>query len=467
MIIRSRVQAAGLAAAACILIAPHCAQAQENLSPYQPSRFDDDFSYLRNPTASGDFWDPINYIELGSTNTYLTVGGELRERIDDYSEPLFGLVRNRSHLTDIQQRLLVNGDLHVGPQTRIFVQLGNYLLAGKGNLAGPADQARLDLQQAFLDLSAAIASGHVTLRVGRQEMAFGSQRLVSLREPLNIRRSFDGARAIYTLDDLEASAFLTRPVKNYSGPFEDKSDPGQAFWGVYVTTPVAPIAGLHADLYYLGLEHDHAAFVSGVANEKRQTLGARLWGYAGQIDYNTELTGQTGSFGHRTIAAWAVSSDTGYTLSNLPWTPRLGLIANIASGDHRTSGGDFGTFNPLFPAYGYFTEAELVLEANIIDVHPSITVRPTRGLSLSFGTDALWRESLRDGFYQAPIVPLVRDPPGAGRYIGDETQLFLNWQATRHIDITMAYVHFAVGPTISRAGGRNVDFAGARIGYQF
>ena len=467
MNIRPYVLAVGLAVIGGLLSAPTCARAQATLSPYQPSRYDDDFTFLRDPSASDDFWDPIKYIALGSPDTYLTLGGELRERIDDDSEPQFGLVRNRNHLTDIQQRILVNGDLHLGPQARIFVQLGNYLLAGKGNLSGPADQARLDLQQAFLDLSTSIAPGRITLRLGRQEMAFGSQRLVSLREPLNVRRSFDGVRAIYTSGGLEANAFLTRPVKNFGGPFGDTSDPGQAFWGVYATMPVPAVVGLHADLYYLGLEHDHAPFVSGVAHERRHTLGARLWGSAGHFDYNTELTGQTGSFGPRTIAAWAVSSDTGYTLSHLPWTPRLGIIANIASGDHRSAGGDFGTFNPLFPAYGYFTEAELVLEANIIDVHPSVTVHPARSLSLSLGTDALWRESLRDGFYQAPVVPLLRDPPGTGRYIGAETQLFLNWQASRHIDVTAAYVHFAVGPTIGRVGGRDVDFAGARIGYQF
>ncbi len=443
------------------------ASAQDAQSPYRPVRYDDNFTYLHDPTKRDDFWDPVKYIQLGDPDTYVTLGGELRERLDDYSEPLFGLVRRRDHLTDILQRALLNADLHLGTHVRVFLQLGNYVVAGKRDLTGPADQDRLALQQAFLDMTFPAGSGTFTVRIGRQEMAFGTQRLVSVREPLNIRRSFDGVDAIYQVDDARVDAFVTRPVKNQIGPFGDEPDPGQSFWGVYATSLVRALPGLHADVYYLGLEHNRAPFVSGVADEVRHTVGTRLWGEIASWDYNTEITGQTGRFGQQTIAAWAVSTDTGYTFAHMPLSPRLGLIANIASGNHNPKAGDFGTFNPLFPAYGYFTEAELVLESNLIDVHPSITIHPRPGLSLSASVDFLWRESLGDGFYQAPVVPLIRDPSGTGRYIGTETQLFVNWQVDRHVNVVAAYVHFAAGPTITSVGGRSVDFLGARIGYQF
>lgn len=224
-----------------------------------------------------------------------------------------------------------------------------------------------------------------------------------------------------------------------------------------------------------------APFAQGTADETRHTVGTRLWGQAHGWDYDTELTGQAGRFGGQAILAWAVSSNTGYTFASAPLTPRLGLKANVASGNRNPGRGTFGTFNPLFPAFGYFTEAELIIEANLIDIYPSLTIHPAPGLAVSVGADVLWRESLQDGLYGAPFVPVIRNGSGGestlvpltkgasstSRYIGTEFQLALDWQVSRHVDAVAAYVHFAAGPTITTAGGKSVDFVGTRIGYQF
>ncbi len=458
------------------------ARAADVPSSYKPLRYDDNFIYLRDPARGNDFWDPIKYIPLGSPDTYLTLGGELRERLDHFRNPVFGLSHHRASLDDVLQRVLLNADVHAGPHFRAFVQLGNHVAAGKGDLTGPTDVDRLDLQQGFVDLMAPVAGGSFTLRAGRQEMSFGSQRLISVREPPNVRRSFDGVRATYEAGGARVDAFLTKPVKDKEGLFDDEPDPAQNFWGVYSTSPVGPVAGLHADFYYLGFEHRHAFFAEGSGHEIRQTLGTRLWGRAGRWDYDTEFTGQGGHFDRQDIRAWAISSDTGYTAAGLPLTPRFGLKANIASGNHNPASGTLGTFNPLFPKLGYFTEAELVIESNLIDVYPSLAIHPAPGLTVSVGGDVLWRESVHDGFYEAPFVPLIRGPGASGqasvvpltptaghtgRYIGTEAQLFLDWQANRHIDVVAAYVHFAAGPTLTAAGGKSVDFAGTRVAYQF
>jgi hypothetical protein len=76
-------------------------------------------------------------------------------------------------------------------------------------------------------------------------------------------------------------------------------------------------------------------------------VGTRLWGEAGAIDYNVELIYQFGKFGAKDIRAWGASSDLGVTLATLPWTPRLGLKANIESGDDDPDDNRLGTFNPL------------------------------------------------------------------------------------------------------------------------
>ena len=55
--------------------------------PHQPSRFNENYSYLTNQANRTDLADPLKYIPLRRDDRlwYLTIGGELRERDDDRS----------------------------------------------------------------------------------------------------------------------------------------------------------------------------------------------------------------------------------------------------------------------------------------------------------------------------------------------------------------------------------------------
>ena len=55
--------------------------------------------------------------------------------------------------------------------------------------------------------------GHLTLRAGRQEMSYGSERLISVREGLNNRRAFDAIRLLYRENSVSVDAFISRPVE--------------------------------------------------------------------------------------------------------------------------------------------------------------------------------------------------------------------------------------------------------------
>src|SRR5208282_1941388 len=172
----------------------------------------------------------------------------------------------------------------------------------------------------------------VTFRGGRQEITFGSARLVDVREGPNIRLSFDGGRAFYESPELRLDTFVLSPVATPPGVFNDHADLGQLFWGLYGVMPLEAVPGLHADLYYLGLTRHDATFNSGTADELRQSLGTRLWGRADAWDYDTEGVFQFGDFGTQDIRAWTVASNTGYTIADLWGQPRLGLQADVASG---------------------------------------------------------------------------------------------------------------------------------------
>src|SRR6202158_5834868 len=202
---------------------------------YTLERYDEDWSFLRDRSKRSDLFDPIKWIPLGSDeSSFLTLGGELRERFQDVRNPAFGLpspVRN----TDFFHRTFLFGDVHLGPHFRTFVEFVNGVTAGTTKKKSTFEQDSLDVLQAFADAVApAGKNGDFTLRIGRQDLMFGSSRLVSFREAPNVRRAFDGVRTFWkAANGKRVDAFVARPVNPQFGVFNDRRDRNQLFWGMY------------------------------------------------------------------------------------------------------------------------------------------------------------------------------------------------------------------------------------------
>jgi hypothetical protein len=306
------------------------------------------------------------------------------------------------------------------------------------------------------------------IRAGRQEMSFGSSRLVSVRESPNVRRAFDGVRVAWIdSPDMRIDAFVTRPVLPLNSVFDDKSDSGQAFWGVYGTTKVPVVTGLKLDLYYLGLDRANASFAQGIADEHRHTVGGRLFGKNDGFDWNVEAAYQFGWFGQANIQAWTVSADLGYTFAHLPFAPRLGLNADAISGDGNLKDGKRGTFNPLFPKLPYFSEANLTAPANLLDIQPNITLALTPKLKLNVGWNPLWKQSEADALYGPAITPVARTAGGTGRYLGQQVSATMEWKATDHLTLGGTYVAYSPGERIRQAGGTPGSFAAGWVSFAF
>jgi hypothetical protein len=114
-------------------------------------RYDDDFTYLSDPSKRISWYDEIKYIPLGAeASHYLSIGGDLRERVESYSDGYFGLA-DAPHTTYLLSRALLDADLH-WEDARAFVQLGNAVEWNRQPAALPTDDNRGDVQQALMDL---------------------------------------------------------------------------------------------------------------------------------------------------------------------------------------------------------------------------------------------------------------------------------------------------------------------------
>ena len=339
------------------------------------------------------------------------------------------------------------------------LQLGLHGEDGKAGGPGRTDRSALDVQQVYWRWQR--DSFH--LQLGRQEAGYGSSRLLSVRDGPNIRLAFDGARAGWKgrLGTLDLMAL--RPVENRPGAFDDRGEPGAHLWGAYATTARGRWPG-QWDLYLLDYRREGARFAAGAGIERRQTVGARWFGQAGALDWNSELVAQGGELrtttGDLDIRAWTLATDTGWRWSRLPLQPRLGLKADIASGDGSLRDGRLGTFNALFPKSAYFSEASLLSPANLMDVQPTLSLRLHDTVTTELGVQMAWKHRRADAVYTTP-APLVALPGTAGgaRRIGTQYKSETRWQASEHWQWQLQLAWVDAGPALKQAGGRDTLFA--------
>jgi hypothetical protein len=299
-------------------------------------------------------------------------------------------------------------------------------------------------------------------------MLFGSGRLVGVRDGPNVRQSFDGLRVSVGAGAWRVDGFVTKPVETDPGLFDDAPDRTQTFWGIYAVGAGKFFSKGNMDLYYLGIDRKRARFDQGTAREQRHSVGMRLWGQKSSWDYNAEFVFQRGEFGHGNIRAWAVASDVGYTLRPFRLSPRLGLKADIASGDRDGSDHDLQTFNTLFPRGQYFGEMALIGLANLIDLRPSVELHLTKRVTVLGDWDIFWRESVKDGVYGNGMNLLRSGRTNRASYIGSQPGLWMEWRLNPHITFTAKYGYFFAGPFLRQTGpGRNMNYVKTEVAYRF
>lgn len=436
--------------------------------PYRLNRADENYRYLADPARRTDVWDPIKYVPFdGLGSWYLSAGGEARERYEYFNNPTWG--QNPQDNGYLLQRYFIHGDLHMGEYLRIFSQLQSSLEDGRKGGPRPTDEDELDLHQAFFDVKLDLSKdATLTLRSGRQELAYGTQRLISVREGPNVRQNFDGFRVIYREGDIQIDGFATKPAQTNRHVFDDGQDNTRALWGAYSVFPLPLLPKGNIDLYYIGLFRRQARFDQGTARETRHSVGTRIWRTAAPLDYNFEFLYQWGSFGKGDISAWTAASDTGYSFGALPLRPRIGLRADIASGDEDPANPDLQAFNPLFPKGAYFSEAGLIGPVNFIDLNPCLNLHPADRLTLTFDWDFFWRESTRDGLYNSALVRVRSGRTSDAHYIGSMPQAQLSWDIDRHLSFTAIYGHFFAGRFLKESGpGEDVDYVTTWLAYKF
>ena len=369
----------------------------------QSNRAEEDYSYLKAPDSNPYqpyFGEDLKFIALNpDRSVYATLGGGYRARIE--------LFDNKDWTSEDQsyysQRLSIHAGVNFGTKLRLFGELYHGYTSDTLQLFQSDDIA---WHQAFVEFSSQLSEKQrIKVRLGRQELAFGANRLIGTREGTNIRRSFDLGKAVFSQGKANVSFFYGKEVVPQFEAFDnefnlfDSEATNPEIWGVYIQLPAnkAPVTD---EIYYIGFGSKAAGFSDVFGQETRHTIGLRRFGKLGkQFTFNTELIYQFGELGGSKISAFDIETDWKFILTEVKWRPTFGIKLDFSSGDRDMGDDKIQTFNPLFVNPAIYSLAAVNTPANLSSFHPNFTLFPHKDLSIYVDYALFYRTSREDGLY--------------------------------------------------------------------
>ena len=364
-----------------------------------------------------------------------------------------------------------------------------------GVLGAEGDDS-FDLRQGYVEIGDP-KQFPLTLKVGRQILSYGDERLIGAFDWNNIGRTFDAVKLRWeqkgwSLDAFAASVVVPeRGSYNQSDLFNgNETKREQIFSGLYFSTTAIPVQA--TDVYVLHLhENTNARYLpTAKGNTDFVTIGLRgkskPGAFASQpamesdgksmgdgkstpktmlapkavgLDYTYELAFQTGTVRGLDLTAFAAHADAGYTFDTA-WRPRLALGYSYATGDTDSKDGDIETFQNLFPTnHKFYGQADFFSWQNIHDIELDFKVSPIKSVTVRADYHAFFQATNEDSWYRAngvaTVRPLSAKTKNADKYEGSEIDFIATWAATKNVSIEGGYSHFFAGSYLSDTGAHD------------
>ena len=305
-----------------------------------------------------------------------------------------------------------------------------------------------NLYQAYLDWRPG-GSERWDLRAGRQELAYGEERLVGAFGWDNVGRSFDAARLRYRRGAWSSDFLAGRLVEVRRNGAPHRAG-NQDLYGVYLTR--APKEAPHRTEFYSFFLRDGLRTGGEQPLEPAQavrilTVGLRRvhqpkagWRYS--VEHAWQF-GEREPDSHR--AAMLIASG-GYAWGGR-WQPRLGFEYDFATGDNNPSDGNSREFNNLFPTnHAYYGYADLTGLRNLHDFRFTAATRPHPKVTLEADYHRFLLAARRGPWKNAGGKVLGSDPTGAaGRDVGQEVDFTVRFPVERHVSLLAGYSFFLPG----------------------
>ncbi len=224
----------------------------------------------------------------------------------------------------------------------------------------------------------------LNLRVGRQELSFGSQWLIGVNDTSSVFSglSFDGVLLTYETDMLRVHALATKLAENFGDFGDDDID----LYGIYGT--YTGLEEIEIDLYWLFVRDDVPTLGTGT---DLHTVGLRGAGTVGAFDFELEVARQFGEIDDvRTgwcsrddidFEGWGINGELGYTFE-MSWSPRVYLGFAWLEGPDDDD--DELGFNRLWSNWEYSEFLANTDMSNVFVYRLGVGVMPSENIELAF-----------------------------------------------------------------------------------
>ncbi|MEK6531936.1 MAG: alginate export family protein [Deltaproteobacteria bacterium] len=367
----------------------------------------------------------------------VSLSGQYRLRGEYRSNPTF--TDGEAHQSFLDQRVRLTANAKASDDTSVKITVQDSRRWGGANQLtdDAAADSTVDLHEASLNIDKLLSSP-VSLKLGRQELSYGDERLVGAFNWSNNGRSFDAIKAVYAQDafnlDLIVSKITEATTATTAGG-AGGGDNDTDFLGGYATVKTIPNNTL--DLYALNTRNNATGM-------KLYTIGARLKGAVAGVDYTLELPYQLGEVSSTSdVSAWAFAGKASYTIPNTPKL-KVGAEVDYSTGDDTTSA-DYEAWTDLYPTnHGHF---------GYIDVSGT-TWSGLAGSGLTaFSVNASAEPNDKLKVYGAYWnYTATETASGADDAIGSAVDLTANYKLTSAVNAEIGLSHFFVGDATSANG---------------
>jgi hypothetical protein len=383
-----------------------------------------------------------------------------------------------------------------------------------GVLGAEGDDS-FDLRQGYIEIGDPKLFP-LTLKVGRQILSYGDERLVGAFDWNNIGRTFDAVKLrweekLWSLDAFASTVVMPTRGQYNQSDFVNGNETGreQFFAGVYFNTTALPFQSTDIYGFYLSENTGQPLFQPNALDDTGFfTIGFRMkskpGAFAAQalpesaersgsdgkeiadtksmapllskkpvgLDYTLEAAFQTGEVRGLDLTAFAAHLDVGYTFDHAG-RPRIALGYSYASGDSDPLDGDAETFQNLFPTnHKFYGQADFFAWQNLHDLEANFKVAPIKSVTLRADFHAFFLASTDDVWYRANGVTAVRPLNAAARnadsYAGCEIDVLATWAATKNVLLEAGYSHFIAGEYLNDTGAASdADFAYVQATFSF
>jgi hypothetical protein len=450
--------------------------------PWKLCFFDNDFSYKKDPNHTPLFGEQLKDLPLESLfpcdaceSTRFSVGGELRWRymnevnrlrtpFADPGRSVYDLIRWRNYL-----------DIKHSDWLRAYVEVIDATIDNNDLPITGIDENRWDFQNAFVDVKVLERDDQpVWFRVGRQELTFGSQRLISPLDWANTRRNFQGLRLTSPGTNWDLDAWVTHPVNTATFGDGNGSGPGLGvnLFGTNMDAPNRDVVfgggwatykGIkdHTIHTFLLWDHHQSPFPGGTGFPlgNRYTYGHEWLGTfnvdSGNRAWLTDVEGgyQFGNDHGMPVSAGYITTGLGHTWKTLPWEPTLWGFYDYASGDKSKTDGVDNTF---FQYYGlvhaYLGLIDNIARQNISDINYRLQLKPTKKLQLMAAQHFFQLASANDTLYTVTGQPL--GTPGHGTDVGNEVDFTATYNYNQNLSLELGYFLFDYGSYVEAVSPR-------------